>query len=283
MTTTTTATTTAGSDQRLDPPGLVATDVHIAYDDHVVVHGVDLALAPGSITGIVGPNGCGKSTLLRGLAGLHRLRAGSVTLDGEDVASIGPRRLARRIAVLPQRSTAPEGIRVADLVARGRHPHRGWFGRPSADDDRAVAAALAATGTADLATARVDELSGGQQQRVWVAMVLAQETPIVLLDEPTTYLDVRHQVELLELLRRTNRELGTTVVAVLHELNLAARYADRLVVMRDGRVVVTGRPADVLDESTVLRTFDLPARVVADPVAGTPMVVPLGAEHLAPR
>ncbi|MFE6970718.1 ABC transporter ATP-binding protein [Isoptericola sp. NPDC057653] len=258
---------------------LRAHGVSLGYDGRRVIEGLDLELPAGSVTAIVGPNACGKSTLLRGLARLHPLEAGSVTLGGEDVGALPRKELARRVGVLPQASIAPDGVRVAELVARGRYPHQGWFGRHSSTDDAAVLRALDATGVADLADRPVAELSGGQRQRVWIAMVLAQETDIVLLDEPTTYLDVAHQVDLLDLLSELNRTRGTTVVMVLHELNLAARYADHLVVMSAGQVVAGGRPGDVLTEETVHAAFGLRSRVVPDPVSGTPLVVPLGRTH----
>ncbi|ANC29843.1 ABC transporter ATP-binding protein [Isoptericola dokdonensis] len=258
---------------------LAAHGVSIGYDGRRVIDGLDLELPAGRITAIVGPNACGKSTLLRGLARLHPLDAGRVTLGDQDVTRMARKELARLVGVLPQSSVAPDGVRVAELVGRGRYPHQGWFGRHSSDDDAVVMRSLEATGVADLADRPVDELSGGQRQRVWIAMVLAQETDVVLLDEPTTYLDVTHQVELLDLLHDLNRERGTTVVMVLHELNLAARYADHLVVMSAGKVVAQGAPGDVLDEATVLDAFGLDARVVPDPVAGTPMIVPVGRHH----
>jgi iron complex transport system ATP-binding protein len=263
------------------PPaaGLAAEGIAVGYDGRRVIDGLDLTIPAGRITSIVGPNACGKSTLLRGLARLQPLEAGRVTLGGRDVATMPRREVARRIGVLPQSSIAPDGVRVAELVGRGRYPHQGWFGRHSSDDDVVVAEALAATGVAELADRRLEELSGGQRQRVWVAMVLAQRTDIVLLDEPTTYLDVTHQLELLDLLTELNRVHGTTVVMVLHELNLAARYADHLVVMRSGAVIAEGAPDRVLTRDIVRRAFDLEAHVIPDPVAGSPLVVPVGRFH----
>lgn len=258
---------------------LTAEAVRIGYGDRLVIDGLDLTIPDGHITAVVGPNACGKSTLLRGLARLLPLAGGRVTIGGRDIGRMSSRDVARIVGVLPQTSTAPDGIRVADLVARGRYPHQGWFGRHRSDDDRVVAEAMAATGVTDLADRRVEELSGGQGQRVWIAMVLAQQTDIVLLDEPTTFLDVTHQIELLDLLTERNREHGTTVVMVLHELNLAARYADHLVVMHGGRIVAEGAPGDVLTERTVHEAFALESRVVADPVAGSPLIVPIGRYH----
>jgi iron complex transport system ATP-binding protein len=261
---------------------LRAESLTLAYDGRVVIDGLDLEIPDGRITAIVGPNASGKSTLLRGLARLMRPEAGRVTLDGRDVRAFAPREFARRVAVLPQQPVAPDGVLVADLVARGRHPHRGWFGGRSSDDDRIVAEVLEATGTADLAERSVSELSGGQRQRVWIAMALAQRAGIMLLDEPTSFLDVSHQLELLDLLTESNRQLGTTVVMVLHELNLAARYADHLVVVDGGRIAAAGEPAAVLTAETVGTAFELDCVVTEDPIAGSPMVVPIGRFHRSP-
>ncbi|MDR7384651.1 ABC transporter ATP-binding protein [Promicromonospora iranensis] len=258
---------------------LRAEGVSLGYDGLRVIEGLDLTLPDGKITAVVGPNACGKSTLLRGLARLHPLDGGRITLDGTDITAMPRKELARRVGMLPQSSIAPDGVRVAELVSRGRYPHQGWFGRHSSDDDAVVTTALRSTGVAELADRPVAELSGGQRQRVWIAMVLAQQTDIVLLDEPTTFLDVRHQLDLLDLLTELNRDRGTTVAMVLHELNLAARYADHLVVMSAGRIVAEGAPADVLTREVVSEAFGLRAQVVPDPVAGSPLVVPVGRFH----
>ncbi|NCD20002.1 MAG: ABC transporter ATP-binding protein [Actinobacteria bacterium] len=258
---------------------LRAEHLSLAYDGAPVVVDLDLAVPPRAVTAVVGANGSGKSTLLRGLARLMRPAGGTVLLDGRAVTSRPAREVARVIGVLPQGPTAPDGITVADLVGRGRYPHQGWFRQWTSTDDAVVEAALAATDTLGLATRRVEELSGGQRQRVWIAMALAQDPDILLLDEPTTFLDVTHQIEVLDLLLELNRERGTTVVMVLHDLNLAARYADQLVVMKDGRVLATGDPGAVLTADIVADAFGLRATVVADPVCGAPMVVPVGRFH----
>lgn len=258
---------------------LRAEAVSLGYDRGLVLDRVDLAVDDSAVTVIVGPNGCGKSTLLRGLGRLMRPSEGSVVLDGSDIHRLPTRSVARVLGLLPQQSTAPEGLTVRDLVARGRHPHHGWFGRWSAEDDTIVAGAMLETSTLELADRRVDELSGGQRQRVWIAMALAQRPDILLLDEPTTYLDIAHQIEVLDLLRRLNRARGTTVVMVLHDLNLAARYADHLVVMAGGRVLHQGAPGECLTADTVREAFGLESVVVDDPVTGSPLVVPVGAAH----
>jgi len=260
---------------------LTAEGLGIAYGDRVILEGLDIAFAPGRITAIVGPNGCGKSTLLRACARLLKPKSGSVLLDGRAIDSRPTKELARILGLLPQNPIAPEGITVADLVGRGRHPHQSALARWSAADTAAVGAALEATGVADLADRPVDELSGGQRQRVWIAMALAQETEVLLLDEPTTYLDVTHQLEVLDLVRDLNRSRGTTVVMVLHDLNLAARYADELVAMRDGRVRSVGAPSSVLDAVLVQQVFGLESQIITDPVSGTPLVIPIGRHHVS--
>jgi iron complex transport system ATP-binding protein len=260
---------------------LVADDLRLGYGDTIVVNGLSLDLTGAGVTAIIGPNGCGKSTLLRGLGRLIKPRGGRVLLDGSDLARLPTKEVARRMAVLPQAPQAPAGLTVADLVGRGRHPHQTWYRQWSAADAEIVAAALAKTGMTDLAHRPLDELSGGQRQRAWISMALAQDTGLLLLDEPTTFLDLAHQIEVLELVRRLHTEHGRTVVVVLHDLNLAARYAHRLVAMRDGQVVAVGEPVTVLTEELVHDVFGLAAQVIEDPVAGTPLVVPLGGRHLA--
>jgi len=260
---------------------LSADAVTLAYGDRTVVERLSLDIAPGRITAIVGANGCGKSTLLRALARLISPKEGQVVLDGAALASRPSKEIARVLGLLPQSPVAPEGIAVADLVGRGRHPHQKLLARWTAHDYEAVAAALDVTGISDLADRSVDELSGGQRQRVWIAMALAQETDILLLDEPTTFLDVAHQIEVLDLLTDLNHERGTTIVMVLHDLNLAARYADELVAVVDGRVHAIGAPGDVVTSDLVREVFGLESTVIADPLTGKPLVLPSGRHHVS--
>jgi iron complex transport system ATP-binding protein len=251
----------------------------LGYGERIVVSSLDLTVSPGRITAIVGANACGKSTVLRAMARLLSPRSGRVVLDGKDLHRLATRDVARTLGLLPQAPVAPEGIVVADLVARGRHPYQRVLSRWSAEDDEAVVRALELTRTTDLANRAVDELSGGQRQRVWIAMALAQQTDILLLDEPTTFLDVSHQVEVLDLLTDLNRGRGTTVVMVLHDLNLAARYADHLIAMVVGAIHAAGHPANVLTSDTVRRVFAMDSQVIVDPVSGKPLVVPIGRHH----
>lgn len=245
----------------------------LAYDKRVISRELSLDIPDGSFTVIVGPNACGKSTLLRALSRLLTPSAGRIVLDGRDIADYRSKEAARLVGLLPQSSIAPDGITVADLVARGRYPHQGLIRQWSTEDAAAVESALDATETTDLRSRQVSELSGGQRQRVWAAMALAQETPILLLDEPTTFLDIAHQVDLLDLFADLNRA-GTTIVAVLHDLNHAARYASHLVAMKDGRIVAQGEPAEIVTAELVEEVFGLACVVIDDPVTGTPLVVP---------
>ncbi|RDD68722.1 ABC transporter ATP-binding protein [Paracoccus versutus] len=252
---------------------LHADAVTLRYQARVVSENLSLAIPDGSFTAIVGPNACGKSTLLRALARLLVPDAGQVVLDGKAILGLPSREVARRLGLLPQSPVAPDGLTVAELVARGRFPHQGFLQQWSPEDERAVRAALETTGTLPLAGRPVAELSGGQRQRVWIAMALAQETGILLLDEPTTFLDIVHQVELLELLSGLNTQ-GRTVVAVLHELNLAFRYASHLVAMNDGAVVAEGAPDQIVTDALMRQVFGLDALVQPDPLTGRPMVIP---------
>lgn len=257
-------------------PRLVATGVTLGYDNRVVVEGLSVGIPEGAVTVIVGPNACGKSTLLRALSRLLRPTHGEVFLDGRSIHAFPAKEVARRLGLLPQTSIAPDGITVADLVARGRHPHQRIWQQWSAEDERVVLEAMRATRVLDLSARQVDELSGGQRQRVWVAMALAQQTPLLLLDEPTTYLDISHQIDLLELCRELNRTQGQTMVAVLHDLNHACRYADHIIAMKDGSIVAEGVPNEVITADLVEDVFDMPCLVIEDPVSHTPLIVPKG-------
>ncbi|UQX03975.1 ABC transporter ATP-binding protein [Streptomyces sp. RerS4] len=258
------------------PTALHGEGLRLGYGDRIVAEDLDLRIPAGQVTALVGPNACGKSTALRALARLLKPADGTVLMDGEDIAALSARDFALRLALLPQTPSAPDGITVRDLVARGRTPHQRWWRQWSSTDEAAVDAALTATGAAELADRSIDELSGGQRQRVWIAMALAQDTSVLLLDEPTTYLDLAHQVDVLELVAELNRSEGRTVVMVLHELNLACRYADHLIAMRDGRVMAAGTPSEIVTPELVHEVFGLRAAVIECPVAGTPLVIPQG-------
>ena len=258
------------------PHALRTESLVAGYGRTPIVDGVSIDVPMHRVSVIVGANACGKSTLLKAMSRLIPAMSGAVILDGKSLDQLPTKDLARTLGLLPQQPVAPEGIAVADLVGRGRHPHQRLFRSWTSEDDRAVTEALAATGVLDLADRAVDELSGGQRQRVWIAMALAQETDILLLDEPTTFLDVSHQIEVLDLLTDLNIRRGTTIVMVLHDINLAARYADHLFALRAGRLVASGAPRDVVTSDLVREVFDLDATVIDDPVSGTPLVLPRG-------
>ncbi|AUH53613.1 Fe(3+)-dicitrate ABC transporter ATP-binding protein [Chromobacterium sp. ATCC 53434] len=255
-------------------PRLSGDGLRLGYRQRTICERLNLRIPDGSFTVVIGPNGCGKSTLLRSLSRLLKPLDGQVRLDGRDIHSQPAKAVARQLGLLPQSAVAPDGITVADLVARGRYPHQGLLRQWSRDDENAVNEALKATGTAELADRLVDELSGGQRQRAWVAMALAQQTPLLLLDEPTTYLDIAHQIELLELFRRLNRDGGRTLVAVLHDINHACRYATHLIAMKDGRIVAEGAPSRIVTAELIEQVFGLPCLIIEDPVSHTPMVIP---------
>ena len=246
------------------------------YARRAIFERLDLAIPAARITVLVGSNGCGKSTLLKAFARLLAPQAGSVLLQGADIQRLPTREVAQKLAILPQGPAAPEGLTVRQLVQQGRYPHRGWLQAWSAEDEQRVSGALAATGLGELGERPLDELSGGQRQRAWIAMTLAQDTDLLLLDEPTTYLDLTHQIEILDLLYGLNRRQGKTIVMVLHDLNLACRYAHHLVAIRDGRVYAQGSPEQVVTEANVRAVFDLGCRVTRDPLFGTPLCIPYG-------
>ena len=255
---------------------LVGQGLTVGYDDRIVIEGLDIEIPDAAVTTIIGPNGCGKSTLLRSMSRLLRPHEGVVLLDGADINHTKPNEVARKLGILPQNPVAPEGLTVADLVGRGRFPHQKWYQQASPEDEAAVASALEMTATTELADRQIDELSGGQRQRVWIAMTLAQGTDLLLLDEPTTYLDLTHSVDVLDLVYSLRTEHGKTIVMVLHDLNLAARYSDSLFVMTSGRIVAQGDPHEVITEQLLEEAFGLTARVIEDPVYGDPLIVPIG-------
>lgn len=266
------------SDQTIVTPRLSAEHLTLGYEQKVVATDLSLQIPDGELTVLIGPNGCGKSTLLRTLSRLLIPKSGRVCLDGQSIRQFSTREVARRLGLLPQNSVAPGDLTVKGLVMRGRYPHQGLFQRWREVDEQAVQQAMMATRVSDLADRPVDQLSGGQRQRVWIAMVLAQQTPLLLLDEPTTWLDIAHQIELLELLQDLNRQ-GHTLVVVLHDLNQACRYATHLVAMRDGQILAEGCPADIVTPELIEQVYGLRAMIINDPVAHTPMVVPLGRQN----
>ncbi|WP_231592450.1 ABC transporter ATP-binding protein [Pelagovum pacificum] len=254
-------------------------NVTTGYGGKTVVEGLSLEIPDASLTILVGPNGCGKSTLLKAMARVLPLGGGRITLDGKAVHATPTRDVARKLALLPQGPVAPEGLTVRELVAQGRFPHQSLLRQWSREDARALDSAMAAADVADFADRPVSDLSGGQRQRCWIAMVLAQETDIILLDEPTTFLDLKVQVDLLSLLRRIAHEEGRTLVVVLHELNVAAAFADLLVMMKDGRLVAGGSVGETFTSDRLEEVFGLDASVLTDPSSGRPVCVP----NVAPR
>lgn len=256
-------------------PRLTVDDATLAYDRRVIARGLSLSIPDGSFTVIIGPNGCGKSTLLRAIARLVAPAAGAVLLDGQTVQSYPSKQLARTVGFLPQSASTPDNITVADLVARGRYPHQGLLHRWTNDDEKALWNALTSTRTDTLADRPVDELSGGQRQRVWIAMALAQETPILLLDEPTTFLDIAFQLDILDLLRDLH-EQGRSLVAVLHDPNHAAQYATHLIAMADGQIAAEGDPREIITTELIARVFGIDSTIIPDPVTRTPLVIPRG-------
>ena len=262
---------------------LAADGLAVGYDQREIIHDLSVRIPTGKITVIVGANACGKSTLLKTLARLLKPSRGTVLLDGKSIQQIPTREVATKLGLLPQSPTAPEGITVADLVGRGRYPRTRWIRQWSRADDEAVAEAMTSTDVLSIADRPIDELSGGQRQRVWIAMAIAQQTPLLLLDEPTTYLDIAHQIEILDLCARLHEEQGRTLVAVLHDLNHAARYATHLIAMRGGQVVAEGAPAEVVTAELVEKVFGLPCRVIDDPETGTPLVVPASRRPVGSR
>ncbi|MBI4781627.1 MAG: ABC transporter ATP-binding protein [Oscillatoriophycideae cyanobacterium NC_groundwater_1537_Pr4_S-0.65um_50_18] len=247
----------------------------LAYDRAIIIQDLNIEIPAHQITALVGSNGCGKSTLLKGLARLLKPQSGTVYLDGVAIVKRSTKDVAKRLGLLPQSPTAPEGLTVRELVAQGRYPHQSWLQQWSEEDDRFTNQALAITGMGELSDRPLDSLSGGQRQRAWIAMALAQNTEILLLDEPTTFLDLAHQIEVLDLLYDLNQTQGRTIVMVLHDLNQACRYADYLVAMRQGQIYAQGNPAEVMTEVMVQEVFGLKSRIVTDPVAGTPLCIPI--------
>ncbi|MFF8094609.1 ABC transporter ATP-binding protein [Streptomyces sp. NPDC016675] len=262
------------NNQRSNVNRLSAENVTLAYDQRVIAEKLSVEIPDNSFTVIVGPNACGKSTLLRALSRMLKPSEGRVLLDGNVIQSMPAKQVARTLGLLPQSSIAPDGITVGDLVGRGRYPHQGILRQWSTEDERVVQESMAQTGISELAERYVDELSGGQRQRVWIAMALAQQTPLLLLDEPTTYLDIQHQIDVLDLCAELHEEQGRTLVAVLHDLNHAARYATHLIALRGGEIIAEGAPKDIVTAELVERVFGLRCQVIDDPETGTPLVVP---------
>ncbi|MFD0673251.1 ABC transporter ATP-binding protein [Cohnella sp. GCM10027633] len=263
-------------------PVMHADNIVAGYENKTIVHGIGLTIPSNKISVIIGANACGKSTLLKTMSRLLKPISGEVILDGKSIANIPSKRLARTVGLLPQSPIVPEGITVADLVGRGRFPHQAWFSGWSKKDYEAVAEAMELMKITELANRTIDELSGGQRQRVWIAMALAQQTDILFLDEPTTFLDITYQVEILDLLTDLNRKRGTTIVMVLHDINLSARYADHIFALRQGELIAEGAPSGIITSALIKNIFDMDCTVIPDPVSGTPLIVPIGRHHARP-
>ena len=260
----------------MNRPVLQSQKLSLGYGDKTIINNIDLDIPEGKITTLIGANGCGKSTLLRSMARLLKPKSGCVLLDGREVFTSSTKEIAKRLAILPQGPVAPEGMSVMQLVRQGRYPHQSWLKQWSEEDERCVMEALAATNMSEFAERTVDSLSGGQRQRAWIAMTLAQNTPVILLDEPTTYLDMSHQVEILDLLFDLNRNSGRTVVMVLHDMNLASRYSDNIVAVKDGEIYASGEPETVMTTELVEQVFGLDSQIIPCPMFGTPTCVPVG-------
>lgn len=258
----------------MDSHHLETKKLTLAYEGKPILRNIDLAIPPGKITVLVGANGCGKSTLVRGLARLLKAKSGKVYLDGKDISQLKSKTVAQKLVMLSQSPVAPEGLTVRNLVAMGRYPYQNWLQQWSKEDEIKIEEALSITGTIEIAERLLNSLSGGQRQRAWIAMVLAQDTNILLLDEPTTYLDLAHQIELLDLLQQLHETKGKTIVMVLHDLNLACRYADYLVAIKQGKIYAMGTPKQVMTEEMVQEVFGLKCRIIPDPLVHTPMCIP---------
>ena len=270
------------NDRDQDPASKVRTEsVTLGYEETLVIKDLSTNIPAGEITSIVGPNGCGKSTLLRSLARLMKPKGGAVYLDGDAVAKLPTREVARRLGILPQSPEAPEGLTVRELAAQGRYPHQSWLSQWSKGDEQAVEKALETTGMLELADRSLDTLSGGQRQRAWISMALAQETDTLLLDEPTTFLDMAHQLEVLQLLDHLNREEGRTVLMVLHDLNNAARFSQHMIALSKGQVFASGPPKNVMTTELLREVFSVEAEIFTDPRTGTPLCIPYELNHKA--
>ncbi|MCQ6562457.1 ABC transporter ATP-binding protein [Paenibacillus mendelii] len=260
---------------------LKASKLTLSYGGTNIFEDLNLTIPEGKISVFIGSNGCGKSTLLRAMARLLKPQNGSVILNGEDIARLSTKEVAKQLAILPQGPTAPEGLTVLQLVKQGRYPYQSWLQQWSKEDERCVQQALHATGMTELAERTVDSLSGGQRQRAWIAMTLAQDTDTILLDEPTTYLDLTHQIEVLDLLFELNQNERRTIVMVLHDINLACRYAHHIVAIRNQAVFAQGQPEHIINSELIEEVFHLQSRIIPDPIYGTPLCIPQGKGHQA--